>query len=130
LRARGTQVGIDPEPYELHYEVDGSRLAVELVGGIHREVTLGDADFFDLAFSPLFNSFPVVRDGLHRGGTACDYTMAWLDVPSLSVSRSEQRYEPIRPGVVAFRAGSYTADLEFDEDGFIVHYPGLAERLS
>ena len=129
LRARGTQVGTRPEPYELRYDVGGGRLAVELVGGPFRELSLGDADFFDLASSPLFNSFPVLRDGLHRGGEARDYVMCWVDVPSLEVSRSEQRYEPLGPGLVRFRSGDFVADIDFAEDGFVVRYPGLAVRL-
>ena len=129
LRACGTQIGTRPEPYELRYEVEGARLAVELVGGPSRALPLGGADFFDLAASPLFNSFPVLRDGLHRGGSARDYVMTWVDVPSLEVGRSEQRYEPLRPGVVRFSAGSFAAEIELDDDGFVVRYPGLAERV-
>jgi len=130
LRARGTQIGTEPRPYELRYEVDRERLAVELLGGPYRELDLGDADFFDLGFSPLFNSFPVLRDGLLDGGAARDYVMTWVDVPSLEVSRSEQRYEPLARGVVRFRSGSFTADMELDEDGFVVRYPGLADRVA
>ncbi len=32
--------------------------------GEEREVELGDCDFFDLGYSPFFNSLPVVRDGV------------------------------------------------------------------
>jgi hypothetical protein len=72
----------------------------------------------------------VIRDRLHFGGAARDYVMAWVDVPSLALTRSEQRYEPLRPGRVRFRSGAFTADVEFDGDGFVVLYPGLAERLT
>jgi Putative glycolipid-binding len=128
LAARGTQIGTEPYPYELRYEVDGDRLAVEAVGGAYHELEVGDADFFDLAYSPLFNSFPVLRDGLHRGGSPRDYVMTLVDVPSLEPERSEQRYEPLRPGTVRFRSGSFEVDLELDADGLVVRYPGLAER--
>jgi hypothetical protein len=101
--------------------VDGGRLEYELGAG---------EDFFDVAASPFTNSFPVVRDALHRGGGARDYVMAWVDVPSLEVHRSEQRYEPLRPGLVRFSSGDFTADIEFDADGFVLRYPGLAERVS
>jgi hypothetical protein len=56
--------------------------------------------------------------------------MAWVDVPSLELTRSEQRYEPVRPGHVRFRSASFTTEIEFDGDGFVVLYPGLAERLT
>jgi uncharacterized protein len=60
--------------------------------------------------------------------------MSWVTVPELEVHLSEQRYEPLRPGLVRYR-GSHRAemsgfDLEFDEDGFVVLYPGLAERIA
>jgi hypothetical protein len=84
----------------------------------------------DLGFSPLFNSLPVLRDRLHEGGEARDYTMAWVGVPDLKVSESRQRYIPLEAHVVRFRSGTFSADIEFDADGFVVRYPGLAERVS
>lgn len=128
LRARGTQLGTEPRPYELHYELVGGVLSVR-VDGRAVEVGLEGADFFDLASSPLFNSLPIIRHDLHRGGEARDFVMTWVSVPELEVARSEQRYEPLAPGLVRFRSGSFTADLELDEDGFVVRYPGLAERV-
>jgi uncharacterized protein len=125
LRARGTQIGI---AYELRYELLGDRLRAEVVGGPTREVELGEADFFDLNFSPLFNSLPVLRDGLLDGGPPRDYVMAFVVVPSLEVVRSEQRYEPLGNRVVRYRSDDFTSDLEFDEDGFVVRYPQLAVR--
>jgi hypothetical protein len=121
----GTQIGI---AYELHYVLREHTLAVEVVSGPSKVVELGDADFFDLGLSPLLNTLPVLRDGLHQGGEPRDYVMAWVDVPSLDVRRSEQRYEPFAPGLVRFREQDFTAMLELDEDGFVVRYPGLAAR--
>jgi uncharacterized protein len=130
FRARGTQIAVEDTAYELRYEVDADRLLVEVVGGRSLDLGLDGADFFDLAASPLFNSFPVVRHGLHRGGEARDFVMAWVSVPDLAVSRSEQRYDPLAgEGLVRFSSASFTADIEFDRDGFVVHYPDLAERV-
>jgi uncharacterized protein len=131
LGVRGTQIALSGAvPYELHYAVDGARLEAEVAGGGRLDYELRDEDFFDVSASPFTNSFPVIRDGLHRGGEARDYVMAWVDVPSLEVHRSEQSYEPLRPGLVRFRTGSFTADIEFDADGFVLRYPGLAERVT
>ena len=129
LEARGTQLGTAPEPYELRYRLEPGWLTVEVVGGHSCELGLEGADFFDLGFSPLFNSLPVRRDGLHRGGAPRDYAMLWIEVPSLAVERSAQRYEPLHPGCVRFSDASFSADIELDEDGFVVSYPGLAERV-
>jgi hypothetical protein len=128
LRARGTQLGTEPQLYELHYELVGGVLRVR-VDGRSIELGLEGADFFDLAASPLFNSLPIIRYDLHRGGEPRDFVMTWVSVPELEVSRSEQRYEPLAPGLVRFRSGSFTAELELDDDGFVLRYPGLAERV-
>jgi uncharacterized protein len=126
LRAAGTQIG---ETYELRYELVDDRLRLELVGARRTEVELDGCDFFDLAFSPLFNSLPVLRDGLLEGGDARDYVMRFVDVPELKAEESEQRYEPLGERRVRFRSGTFAADLEFDGDGFVVRYEGLAQRV-
>ena len=125
LTAVGTQLGAT---YELRYRLEPGSLALELVGERPLELGLGDADFFDLGWSPLFNSLPVIRDGLMATGPARDYVMCWVDVPSLEVSTSEQRYEPLGNSQVRFTAGSFTADIAFDEAGFVLDYPGIATR--
>jgi hypothetical protein len=123
--ATGTQLGA---VYELRYRLARNRLSLELVGQRSLEVELGDADFFDLGWSPLFNSLPVLRDGLLESGPTRAYAMCWVAVPSLEVSRSEQRYEPLGNGLVRFAAGDFIADIQFDDAGFVLDYPGLARR--
>jgi uncharacterized protein len=126
LTALGTQLGAI---YELRYRLEPDHLCVELVGHRAIEVTLDDADFFDLGWSPLFNSLPVRRDRLLESGPVRDYLMRWVDVPSLEVTTSEQRYEPLGDGRVRFRSGSFAADIEFDDQGFVVNYPSIARRV-
>jgi uncharacterized protein len=123
LRARGTQIGV---AYELRYELEPGRLRAEVVDGPSADLGLDGTDFFDLAFSPLLNSLPMLA-GLEQ---PTDYVMSFVDVPSLDVSRAEQRYEPLGGGLVRFRSGSFVADLEFDGDGLVRRYEGLAERVS
>jgi hypothetical protein len=126
LTAVGTQLGA---VYELRYRLDAYLLHLELVGDRSLEVPLDDADFFDLGWSPLFNSLPVMRDGLLQAGPARDYLMRWVDVPSLEVTTSEQRYDPLGNGLVRFRSGSFSAEIQFDEAMFVVEYPGIARRV-
>jgi hypothetical protein len=126
LTAEGTQLGAT---YELRYRLASKVLSLELVGERSLDVELGDADFFDLGWSPLFNSLPVLRDDLLRSGPARDYIMRWVDVPTLEVSRSAQRYEPLGGGLVRFRAGGFEADIRFDVDGYVVDYPGIGSRV-
>jgi hypothetical protein len=126
LTATGTQLG---SIYELRYRLEPNRLMLELVGERSVELSLDDADFFDLGWSPLFNTLPVIKDGLLQSGPPRDYVMRWVDVPSLEVSRSEQRYEPLGNGLVRFTAGDFIAEIEFDDDGFVLNYPGIATRV-
>ena len=126
VRATGTQLGV---AYELRYELEPGLLRLEVVGEARAEVALGDADFFDLGFSPLFNSLPVVRDGLLDVSRARDYVMRFVEVPSLEVSTSPQRYEPLGERRIRFRSGNFTAVLEFAPDALVERYEGLAERL-
>jgi hypothetical protein len=126
ITATGTQLGA---LYELRYRLGRATLALEVVGERSLELDLDGADFFDLGWSPLFNSLPVIRDGLLDLGPPRDYVMRWVEVPSLGVSLSEQRYEPLGSEVVRFSSGSFTADIEFDEAGFVVSYPGIGTRL-
>ena len=127
LRARGTQLGV---AYELRYELEPEVLRVEVVGDRTLDVELGGLDCFDLGSSPLFNSLPVLRDGLLAGGKARDYVMRWVSVPELDVHEAPQRYEPLGGGVVRFSSEGFVADIRFGQDGLVDHYDGLAERLA
>lgn len=125
-RASGTQIGVS---YELRWQLDRQRLKLEVVGVRSNVVELEGADYFDVFASPFFNSLPVVRDGLLAGGEARTYTMRFVRVPELDTVLSEQRYEPLGGGVVRYSSGSFTADIEFDEDGFVVDYSGFLQRV-
>ncbi len=123
--ASGTQLGVT---YELRYRLEPETLHLELVGERTLELGLDGADFFDLGWSPLFNSLPVIRDRLLKPGPTRDYRMRWVEVPSLQVAVSEQRYAPLEDGVVRFQAGDFVSDIKFDAEGFVVSYPGIAAR--
>jgi hypothetical protein len=148
LRARGVQLGAEPDPYRVDYELTtGADWVTErlLVVCGERSLDLVRADDgswtangepqphvegaldCDLAFSPLTNFMPARR----LAGEPADHVMAWVSVPELGVLRSEQRYEPIDARHVRFigLADGFTADLELDADGLVVRYPRLAERV-
>jgi hypothetical protein len=122
LRAEGTQIGV---AYELRYRLEPGRLRAEIVGGPSIDIGLEGAEFFDLAYSPLFNSLPLLA-GLEE---ASDFVMSFVSVPSLEVSRSEQRYEPVSAARVRFSSSSFVATIDFDDGGFVTWYEGLAERV-
>jgi hypothetical protein len=81
---------------------------------------------------------PVLRHDLHNGGSAEDFLMIWISVPDLSIHASPQRYTFLerRSGVqrlVRFEAvgkgEDFVADVQFDSDGLVVDYPGIASRI-
>lgn len=161
LQASGVQVGAHPAPYRLEYRLDATdgfvtralELTVTEDGETRRlglrhdgsggwstddETTelpdLSEARDIDIGFSPLTNSMPILRHGLERLGDR-DFTMAWIEVPSLRVIASKQRYEHVRAtgdgAIVRFVDGEsdFTAELELDRDGLLVFYPELARRV-
>jgi hypothetical protein len=61
-------------------------------------------------------------------GTAHRLTMAWVLVPSLEVLPSEQTYRVVDEGTIRFDIEGFGADLAIDKEGYVVRYPGLADR--
>jgi hypothetical protein len=148
LEARGVQIG---RGHRLRYELrtDARLITEELLARVHTDAGERSLDLAresdggwrsdgeslphvqgaldcDLALSPLTNFMPARR----LGEEPADHVMAWVDVPSLEVLRSEQRYEPAGPGRVRYVGldHDFTAELVLDEHGFVIHYPGLAGR--
>ncbi|MEU4677505.1 putative glycolipid-binding domain-containing protein [Micromonospora sp. NPDC023737] len=92
---------------------------------------LAEALDVDLGGSPLFNTLPVHRLGL-RGAPADRshrITVAWVLMPSLIVVAAEQVYTSLGPGRMRFASDTYTADIDLDGEGYVLRYPGLAERI-
>jgi hypothetical protein len=98
--------------------------------GIEDPIRLADAVDADLGAAPLFNTLPVRRLGLRGAapGTRHALTMAWVRVPSLEVFPSAQVYTVLDGGRIRFESGTFAADLDLDGDGYVMRYPGLADR--
>jgi hypothetical protein len=92
---------------------------------------LAEAVDVDLGGSAPFNILPIRRLGLTRAApeTGHRITVAWVLVPSLTVVPAEQVYTALGPGRIRFTSDTFTADLDVDPDGWVVRYPGLAERI-
>jgi len=84
---------------------------------------------FDVLASPVFNSTPFLRHAMGAGGEARDFVMAFVTVPELSVTRSEQRYTPHGGGRVNYASGDFSADIHFDDDGLVRLYEDYLERV-
>jgi len=87
----------------------------------------------DLGLCPATNTMPIRRLGLlDRSVPETALVMAWVEVPSLRVIRSDQVYASSTPGRVRYRSYSrdFQSELTVDPDGIVIDYPGLASRLS
>ncbi|MFY1688563.1 putative glycolipid-binding domain-containing protein [Plantactinospora sp. WMMB782] len=98
--------------------------------GTEEPERLAQAVDIDLGGSPLFNTLPVRRLGLRDAapGTSHRIVAVWVLVPSLQVLPVEQTYTVLEGGGVRFASEGFSADLTLDADGYVVHYPGLADR--
>ena len=92
----------------------------------------------DLAFSPMFNTLPIRRLGLHRGAGDHLLTMVFVALPELTVEVVQQRYRALSPlgegerpaeASVAFAWDAFTAELVVDAEAVVVSYPGVASRI-
>ena len=92
----------------------------------------------DLAFSPMFNTLPIRRLGLHRGPGDHLLKVVFVALPELTAEVVDQRYRAVsplgegeRPGeaVVGFTWNTFVAELVVDADAVVTSYPGVASRL-
>ncbi|HEX2362546.1 MAG TPA: putative glycolipid-binding domain-containing protein [Jiangellaceae bacterium] len=83
----------------------------------------------DLAVTPFTNTLPIRRLALAVGATA-DVVVAYVGFPDLAVTRESQRYRRLGQRRYRFEAlgGNFVRDLDVDQNGLVVTYPGLFRR--
>jgi hypothetical protein len=85
----------------------------------------------DITATPFTNTLPIRRLGLEAGQSA-DLRVAYVDVPSLTVTADPQRYtclEPMRRYRFESLDSDFVREIEVDERGLVVLYPGLFKRV-
>jgi uncharacterized protein len=80
----------------------------------------------DLGGSPLTNTLPLKRLGF----ASATVSTAWVLPPSLAVVRDRQTYTVLSKNRVRYTSDSFETDVEFDDDGYVRDYPGLATRAA
>jgi hypothetical protein len=144
-RSEGRAAGIPVTAGGLPFIIEDSDwLATDgTLPGIIDEGSLDGADDCDLGLCPITNTMPMLRAVLPRAGASgpqpgpeVEFVMAWVEVPSLRVIRSDQIYQLRRTAVdgaaVVRYIGlhrSFQADLQVDWDGLVIDYPQLAHRV-
>jgi hypothetical protein len=87
----------------------------------------------DLAYSPLFNTLPIRRLGLHRLQGQSELTVVFVTLPELEVEVVTQAYRTVSTApdgaVVGFSWEDFSAELRLDADGLVIDYPSVARRV-
>ena len=99
--------------------------------GESREAYHGALDV-DMVLSPFFNALPIRRTGLQHTTETVTLPVVYVYLPDLTVTAAEISYTGYGPDSGdGIEVHSPIADttVVVDDNGFIVDYPGLAERI-
>jgi len=97
--------------------------------GERREGYNGALDV-DVVFSPFFNALPIRRLGVHKRAESVTLPMVYVNVPDMAVTPATVGYTSEgRLDGIKLRSPVAATIVSVDEEGFIVDYPGLAERI-
>ena len=84
----------------------------------------------DVVFSPFFNALPIRRTGLYQRTESVTLPVVYVYLPDLTVKPAEISYTSSGPGEgIKLHSPVAETTITVDDDGFIVDYPGLAERI-
>jgi uncharacterized protein len=82
----------------------------------------------DVVFSPFFNALPIRRTGIYMREESVTVPVVYVMLPEFRVYPASITYSSVSDGI---KVHSPVADttITVDENGFILDYPGLAERI-
>jgi len=86
----------------------------------------------DVVFSPFFNALPIRRTGLYERADSLTLPVAYVTLPDMSVRAATTSYSSAGPGSrdgIKLQTPYADTTITVDSDGFILDYPGLAERI-
>jgi hypothetical protein len=117
---------------------DNRRIAMTSDGAGHwRDSTgapqpqLDGAIDVDLPITPFTNTLPIRRLNL-RVGESADIRVVYITLPDFTITTDPQRYtclEPLRRYRYESLDSDFVREIEVDEHGLVVTYPGLFNRL-
>jgi uncharacterized protein len=90
--------------------------------------SFGGALDADVVFSPFFNALPIRRTGIYKGSESITVPVVYVTLPEFAVNPASISYSSGPDGI---KLHSPVADttITVDGNGFILDYPGLAERI-
>lgn len=96
--------------------------------GQSKRSAYGGALDVDVVYSPFFNALPIRRTGLYRRTESISCPVVYVRLPDLQVDAATIDYSSAPDGVKLHSPVAETT-ITVDDDGFILDYPGLAERI-
>lgn len=97
-------------------------------GTTHVRSTFGGALDVDMVLSPFFNTLPIRRYGLAHSSEDIQVPVVYVRLPDLLVQEASLTYSSGPDGIHVLSPVS-SATVTVDSDGFVLDYPGLAERI-
>ena len=101
------------------------------VDGVQR-ADLDGAEEPDLSVTPFCNTFPIRRTPASVG-TSLTLDTCFVDGAAMTVARSRQRYDRLGPDRLRYvdlgLSAGFEADLQVDDQGLVLRYQHLFERV-
>lgn len=94
----------------------------------HQRSTYNGALDVDVVLSPFFNTLPIRRLGLHTDSTDTQVPVVYVNLLDLSIQEAGLTYSSGPEGLHVLSPVS-SSSVTVDADGFVLDYPGLAERI-
>ncbi len=86
----------------------------------------------DVIYSPFFNALPIRRTGLHGRAESISLPVVYVRLPELTVETVTIDYSSDAPAPgsgIQLKSPVAETTITVDDEGFILDYPGLAERI-
>ncbi|HKO32359.1 MAG TPA: putative glycolipid-binding domain-containing protein [Candidatus Limnocylindria bacterium] len=83
----------------------------------------------DVVFSPFFNALPIRRTGLYQRAESLELPVVYVRLPELTVELETISYAGAGSNGINLKSPVAETTITVDDDGFILDYPGLAERI-
>ena len=123
------EVSLVDEARRIELSSDGAGRWVDRAGTPRPD--LAGAIDVDLSATPFTNTLPIRRLGLAAGQAEAIHVV-YVRFPDLEVTIDRQRYtclEPRRRYRYESMDSDFTREIEVDQDGLVVTYPGLFRRV-
>ncbi|MCV7422514.1 putative glycolipid-binding domain-containing protein [Mycobacterium yunnanensis] len=90
----------------------------------------GGALDVDVIYSPFFNALPIRRTGLYQQAESVSLPVVYVRLPELTVETVTIDYaSKTAGGGIDLKSPVAETTVTVDDEGFILDYPGLAERI-